>query len=86
MAAANVLAGGFRRIPWGRVLWLAREAGKRGSAVWRALGEKGRKRFVELVRESKGRPDKNLSQGERDELRSLASKALKAARSPGSVH
>jgi hypothetical protein len=67
------------------VLWLAQQAGKRGSAVWRALGDPGRKRFIELVRKSKGRPDRNLSQRERDELRSLASTALKAARSPGSV-
>ena len=67
------------------MLWLSQEAGKRGSAVWRALGEKGRTRFIELVRKSKGRPDRNLSQRERDELRSLASEALKAARSPGSV-
>jgi hypothetical protein len=67
------------------VLWLAQQAGKRGSAVWRALGEDGRKRFIELVRKSKGRPDRNLSRRERDELRSLALTALKAARSPGSV-
>ena len=85
MATANALAAGLRRIRWGRVLWLAQEAGKRGSAVWRALGDKGRKRFIELVRKSKGRPDRNLNQRERDELRSLASKALKAARSPRSV-
>jgi hypothetical protein len=85
MAVANALAGGFRRISWGRVLWLAQQAGKRGSAVWRALGDQGRKRFLELVRKSKGRPDRNLNQRERDELRSLASKALKAARSPRSV-
>jgi hypothetical protein len=85
MAAATGLAGSLRRIPWKRVLWLAQEAGRRGSAVWRALGEKGRKRFVELVRKSKGRPDRNLSQRERDELRALVSKALKAAGSPGSV-
>ena len=85
MAVTSALAGGFRRISWTRVLWLAQEAGRRGSAVWRALGEKGRKRFVELVRKSKGRPDRNLSQRERDELKSLASKALKAAGSPRSV-
>ena len=86
MAVTNALAGGFRRISWARVLWLAQQAGKRGSAVWRALGEKGRKRFVELVRKSKGRPDRNLNQRERDELKSLASQALKAARSPRSVN
>jgi hypothetical protein len=85
VATVNALAGGLRRISWGRVLWLAQEAGKRGSAVWRALGDKGRKRFIELVRKSKGRPDRNLHQRERDELRSLAWKALKAARSPRSV-
>ena len=67
------------------MLWLAQQAGKRGSAVWRALGDQGRKRFVDLVRKSKGRPDRNLNQRERDELRSLASRALKAARSPSSV-
>ena len=85
MAVAKALAGGLRRISWARMLFLAQQAGKRGSAVWRALGDQGRKRFVELVRKSKGRPDRNLSQRERDELRSLASTALKAARSPGSV-
>ena len=67
------------------MLWLAQQAGKRGSAVWRALGDQGRKRFVDLVRKSKGRPDRNLNQRERDELRSLASKALKGepSRQPG---
>ena len=85
MVGTSALAAGLRRISWARVLWLAQQAGKRGSAVWRALGEKGRKRFIDLVRKSKGRPDKNLTQRERDALRSLAWKALKAARSPGSV-
>ena len=85
MAAASALAGSLRRISLARVLWLAQQAGTRGSAVWRALGDQGRKRFVELVRKSRGRPDRNLHQRERDELRSLASKALKAARSPRSV-
>ena len=85
MAAAGAFARGFRRVPWARVLWVAREAGKRGSAVWRALGETDRKRFVELVRKSRGRPDKNLSVREFNELRSLATRAFNAARRPDSV-
>jgi hypothetical protein len=41
---------------------------------WKRLDDKERKRAVELVKESKGRPDKNLSPRERDEARRLLEK------------
>ncbi|HEX6115625.1 MAG TPA: hypothetical protein VFY99_00900 [Solirubrobacterales bacterium] len=78
---AALLAAGARRLSWAQVLWLSREALKRGSAIGRELGPNGRARMVELVRKSNGRPG-NLTARERDELRRLAMQVWDAAVHP----
>ena len=68
-----------RRIPWARVLLAAQLVYKKGGAASRALTPAERKRLLELVKKSQGRPG-NLTDRERARVRELAGKALTAAR------
>ncbi len=52
---------------------------RKGSAASRALSESERKRLLDLVKKSQGRPS-NLTERERARVRELAGKALTAAR------
>ena len=79
MPPASAVITTARRIPWGRVLFAAQLAYRKGSAASRALSETERKRLLDLVRKSRGRPG-NLTAQERARVRELAGKALSAAR------
>jgi hypothetical protein len=61
------------------VIYAGQLAYRKGSAGARALTETERRRLLELIRKSKGRPS-NLTERERQRVRDLAAKALAAAR------
>jgi len=52
---------------------------RKGSAGYKGLSDSERKRFLDLVKKSQGRPS-NLTERERERVRELAGKALTAAR------
>jgi hypothetical protein len=70
-----------KRIPWKRVLLVAQQVYVRGSAASKALTSAERKRLLDLVKKSQGRPS-NLTDRERARVKELAGKALTAARNP----
>ena len=78
----GILWLGAKRVPWIRVVMIAREGARRGSAVWRELGPEGRARLSELVSKSKARPTRNLTPTERDELKALVGRGLRAIARP----
>ena len=79
MPSAAPIVSAARRIPWKTVLLAGQLAYRKGSAASQALTESERKRLLDLVKKSKGRPS-NLTQRERDRVRELAGKAMTAAR------
>jgi hypothetical protein len=79
MAATTTIVTTARKIPWKRVLLVAQQLYVRGSAASRALSAAERKRLLDLVKKSQGRPS-NLSERERARVKELAGKALTAAR------
>ena len=81
MPAASSIVTTAKRIPWKRVLLVAQQVYVRGSAASKALTPDERKRLLDLVKKSQGRPS-NLSDRERARVKELASKALAAARKP----
>jgi hypothetical protein len=81
MPAASTIVTSAKRIPWKRVLLVAQQVYVRGSAASRALTPAERKRLLDLVKKSQGRPS-NLTDRERARVKELAGKALAAARKP----
>jgi hypothetical protein len=81
MPATSAIVTTAKRIPWKRVLLVAQQVYVRGSAASRALTPDERKRLLDLVKKSQGRPS-NLTERERGRVRELAGKALAAARNP----
>ena len=79
MPSAVPIITAAKRIPWKKVMLAAALVYRKGSAASRALTETERKRLLELVRKSQGRPS-NLTERERARVRELAGKALTAAR------
>lgn len=79
MPAAGTIVTAARRIPWGRVLFAAQLVYRKGTAASQALTATERKRLLDLVKKSQGRPS-NLTERERARVRELAGKALSAAR------
>jgi hypothetical protein len=79
MTPASTIVTKARRIPWKRVLLVAQLVYVKGSAVSKALTPAERKRLLDLVKKSQGRPS-NLSERERARVKELAGKALTAAR------
>ncbi len=79
MPAATTIVTTAKRIPWKKVMLAAALVYKKGTAASKALTPAERKRLLELVKKSQGRPS-NLTERERTRVRDLASKALKAAR------
>jgi hypothetical protein len=78
-AATSSIVTTARRIPWKRVLLVAQLVYVKGSAASKALTADERKRLLDLVKKSQGRPS-NLTERERTRVRELAGKALTAAR------
>jgi hypothetical protein len=79
MAAAQTIVTTAKKIPWKKVLLVAQQVYVRGSAASRALTAAERKRLLDLVKKSQGRPS-NLTDRERARVKELAGKALTAAR------
>jgi hypothetical protein len=79
MAATTSIVTTAKKIPWKRVLLVAQQVYVRGSAASRALTAAERKRLLDLVKKSQGRPS-NLTERERARVKDLAGKALAAAR------
>jgi hypothetical protein len=79
MAAAQSIVTTAKKIPWKRVLIVAQLVYMKGSAASRALTPAERKRLLDLVKKSQGRPS-NLTDRERTRVKELAGKALTAAR------
>ena len=79
MAATQTIVTTAKKIPWKRVLLVAQQLYVRGSAASRALTPAERKRLLDLVKKSQGRPS-NLTERERARVKALAGKALTAAR------
>jgi hypothetical protein len=79
MAATTTIVTTAKKIPWKRVLLVAQLVYVKGSAASRALTAAERKRLLDLVKKSQGRPS-NLTERERARVRELAGKALTAAR------
>ena len=81
MPSATPIVTAARRIPWKRALFVAQQLYVRGSAASRALTAAERKRLLDLVKKSQGRPS-NLTERERARVRELAGKGLDAVRNP----
>jgi hypothetical protein len=79
MPAATSIVTSAKRIPWKRVLLVAQLVYVKGSAASKALTPAERRRLLDLVKKSQGRPS-NLTEKERTRVRELAGKALAAAR------
>ena len=79
MPGATTIVTTAKRIPWKKVLLAAALVYKKGTAASKALTPTERKRLLDLVKKSQGRPS-NLTERERARVRDLAGKALKAAR------
>jgi hypothetical protein len=60
-----------KAVPWALVVTVTAEVARAAKSHWDELPSRDRTRLQELLRKSKGRPDK-LSQSERDELVGLA--------------
>ena len=79
MPAAAPIIIAARRVPWKKVMLAATLAYRKGSGGYKALSESERKRLLDLVKKSQGRPS-NLTERERTRVRELAGKVLTAAR------
>jgi hypothetical protein len=79
MAATQSIVTTAKKIPWKKVLLVAQLVYVKGSAASKALTAAERKRLLDLVKKSQGRPS-NLTERERAHVRELAGKALTAAR------
>jgi hypothetical protein len=72
---ARLPIAALRKMPWARVVFIARILAREGPRRWNRLTKREQQDLVRILRKSRGRPG-NVSAGERDEVRRIVWKAV----------